>query len=101
MSSLWMTNSADLQTTAGLKRSSFGPSVKSYYVQIRGHHLHPPVSSGAPTDNKGDLLHTTHNSSKYFLILRLAQKRPGTGGNKILGISSQKEGAVSIPPFGL
>ena len=41
-----------------------------------------PVSSGTPTDNKGDILHVKHNSSKYFLILRLAQKWPIPSGHK-------------------
>lgn len=58
----------------------------------------PTVGSGAPTDNKGDPLHIMCNSSKYFLILRLAQKRPITGGNKTLAVTSKKGGAVSVHP---
>ena len=46
-----------------------------------------PVSSGTPTDNKGDILHVKHNSSKYFLILRLAQKWPVSGKNKVLVVT--------------
>ena len=46
-----------------------------------------PVSSGTPTDNKGDILHVKHNSSKYFLILRLAQKWPVSGKNKVLAVT--------------
>lgn len=100
MSSLWMTNEADLQTTAWLKRTYLGLSVKSYYVQRHGHHLQPPVNSGGP-DNKGDLLHIMHDSSKYFLLLRLAQNPPGPEGNTILAITSKREGTVSIPSCSL
>lgn len=61
----------------------------------------PTVSSRAPTDNKGDPCHIMCNSSKYFLILRLARKRPITGGNKIRAVTSKKGGAVSVPSFRL
>lgn len=50
-----------------------------------------PVSSGTPSDNKEDIFHIMHNSSKYFLILRSAQKGPVTGGNKILAVTRKKE----------
>lgn len=58
-----------------------------------------PVSSGSPTDNKEDVLHIMHNSSEYFLILRLTQKWTFIRRNKILAITSKKEGTVSIPSF--